>query len=224
MEPVHAERGPPIATAGRLVDRDPVVLEHEVRDQVREDQPGEDEDRVGHAAPAGIADPDGGGARALDPLAERARQGARQGGQVPDAGARGDHRHGRPTHAQALGGVRAPEVLDEDQPRDLALAVGELVEQRTQDRAELVQERVGRRVARRRQQAKRGGSWRARAARARRGTRARSALSRARTRPARRPRRSPSGSLARRRAGRPAARPGTGRRPARAGAGARHPG
>ena len=140
----------PVRAAGALVERDPVVLEDEVRDEVREHEPRDDEDRVGHAA--------------LPAPAWRRARGARRPRRTPSRNSVASARASRPRWRtrprsamtetvarltlEPLGRLGAPEVVDEDQPPDLALARRELVEQRGQERPEVAEQRV--RVRRRR--------------------------------------------------------------------------
>ena len=170
VEPVDAQRRPAVPAAGRLVDRDPVVLEHEVGEQVREDQPREDEDGVGHAAPAGA----GAGCRGRGP-GRRAPRPPRTSARAPRRAPRGGGparapRSPRRSPGSRPGAPRPPRggAPRQEQPRDLALAVGELGEQRGQHRADVQQQRVRGGIAGLRRAAPRAASSRARAARARR--------------------------------------------------------
>ena len=132
MEPVDAERPPALAAAGRLVHRDPVVLEHEVRDEVGEDQPRQDEDRVAfmprslrRATRRAAADPWTARRRPPWPAPHPPRRSRPAPGRAPRGGGRApgrDDRHRRPAHPESLRCLGAPELVEQDQARDLALA------------------------------------------------------------------------------------------------------
>ena len=151
VEPVDPQRRPTGLAPGSLVDRDPVVLEHEVRDEVGQDEPGQDQDRVGHAvlpggrvaATAIIADGRGGAGHAV---AEDGGQGGDQPGQVAGSGPVRDDRDGCPADPKALSRLRPTQALDQQQARDLALPDGELGQQRRKQRREIREQRVRPRV------------------------------------------------------------------------------
>ena len=64
------------------------------------------------------------------------------------AGPVGDDGDRRPAHAEVIRGLGPPQVVEDDQAGDLALAVGEVGEQRRQQRPEVRQPAVGLRVSR----------------------------------------------------------------------------
>ena len=115
----------------RLGRCDPARLEHEVGDEMGEDQPGEDEDRVGHQAVT------------VARASKRAHD-VSEAGQRAQVGSIGRHRDRRPADPQPFGRLGPAEALDEDEPGDLALTFGQLGQERAEERRRAVEEHVGR--------------------------------------------------------------------------------
>ena len=142
VEPVRPQRRPARAAAAALVDRDPVVLEDEVGDEVGEHQPGEDEDGVGHVAlPTPrcglIGDVPDDRVGAGDTIAEDGREAGGETLQVADPAAFGDDGDRGAAHPQAFRGLGLPEPVHDEEAPNLALADGELPEEGGQERPEL---------------------------------------------------------------------------------------
>ena len=147
VEPVGEERPAALVGPLALVQGDPVVLQDEVREEMREDQPAQHEDGVAHAA---LPDPDPDGsapcARSTPWRNSVAIARASPWRWRTPAAVR-DHRDRRPRDVESLGRLGAPQLVDEDEPADLALAGGQVREQRRQQRPEIAEQGVRLRVA-----------------------------------------------------------------------------
>ena len=107
--------------------------------EVGEDQPGEDEDRLGHRSDSALMA--GSCSRHRLALDQRPHD-ARELAELAEMGAVGRDRDRRPADTETLGDLRPAAALDEHQPPDLALAIGQVVEELAEERGRPVEEVV----------------------------------------------------------------------------------
>ena len=128
-----------LRAVARLRPDDRAGLEEEIGAQVGEDQPREDEDGLGHRS--GTARMAGIMLRHRVALDQRAHD-PREPAELAEMGAVGGDRDRRPADTETLRGLRPAAAFDEHQPADLALTIGQVIEELAEERRGPVEEVV----------------------------------------------------------------------------------